>query len=526
MLEAARVVDHSDIGECDDHADTGNGHQVPGRAVRFGSEIDLPIQGGDLLADRLPGQQQWLDDHAKGWVVGHDLTHPDRERPVTAARYDKAKGLEQAANVIGNRLPLRDELSTRHQQHSQRLSIHALDGNLAEPSSAHDLRQPMRVIGIGFVELQAEGSLRVAGIDADDGQTMLTQLQGQPVRHLPGLQADAHSRRGIPAHELADRFCLGAAFASPYDGAALIDDADRGGLKRHVKADIVLLIHGNASGMMVARGGYRAIRPERSPRLRHVPSGDLEMQLRVEPAPFRTEGIGLLIDEVQAEIINPKSCDADGCTARFPVPPPLLSKLLGGKELDVQYRFETTTGTSLPLELPNLEDGIVAMHDKVVHSLVVAGDWTRGLIGDHGSSVFMIFLVDAVSAKESGFASTQEHLYPVSCTQDKNKQTDSLYYSYMPLSVEVSVGNNLRLAGFSENSSYKLKEIVQATRNCGDQFAVMVTNSSSNPNRLLPEKYLLMQKIVLRDYLLKSGLSEDKVWMADAESGVVIRQPW
>src|SRR5271166_5576763 len=98
-------------------------------------------------------------DHAKGWVVGHALTHPARERPVTAARYDKAKGLEQAANVISNRLPLRDALSARDQQHSQRLSIHAPDGNPAEPSSPHDLRQPMRVIRTGIYKVQAKARL-------------------------------------------------------------------------------------------------------------------------------------------------------------------------------------------------------------------------------------------------------------------------------------------------------------------------------------------------------------------------------
>jgi hypothetical protein len=49
------------------------------------------------------------------------------------------------------------------------------------------------------------------------------------------------------AHRLADRFWLSAALAAPNDGAALVDDADRGGLKRHIKADVVLLIHGNAS---------------------------------------------------------------------------------------------------------------------------------------------------------------------------------------------------------------------------------------------------------------------------------------
>ena len=72
-------------------------------------------------------------------------------------------------------------MSARHQQHSQGLRIHALDGDLAEPPGAHDLCQPMRVIGVGFVELEDESSLDMARIKADDGQAVLAQLQGQPV---------------------------------------------------------------------------------------------------------------------------------------------------------------------------------------------------------------------------------------------------------------------------------------------------------------------------------------------------------
>ncbi len=54
----------------------------------------------------------------------------------------------------------------------------------------------MRVIGIGLVELHADGILGVPGIEANDGQAVLARLKGQPVRHLYGLQADARQPSG------------------------------------------------------------------------------------------------------------------------------------------------------------------------------------------------------------------------------------------------------------------------------------------------------------------------------------------
>jgi hypothetical protein len=65
----------------------------------------------------------------------------------------RPKGLEQAANIVANRLALRNELSARHEPHAQCLRIHALDGDLAEPPGPHHLGETMRVIGVGLVHL-------------------------------------------------------------------------------------------------------------------------------------------------------------------------------------------------------------------------------------------------------------------------------------------------------------------------------------------------------------------------------------
>jgi hypothetical protein len=74
------------------------------------------------------------------------------------------------------------------------------------------------------------------------------------------------------AHRLADSLWLGAAFASPNDRAALIDDANRGSIKRDIEADIMLLIHGNASGGWLPAEANPTFSPAHPPRLRHVPT--------------------------------------------------------------------------------------------------------------------------------------------------------------------------------------------------------------------------------------------------------------
>jgi hypothetical protein len=54
-------------------------------------------------------------------------------------------------------------MRTGNQQHPQRLCIHALHCNFAEPARTDDLCQPPSVIGIGLVDLQLEGGLGVPG---------------------------------------------------------------------------------------------------------------------------------------------------------------------------------------------------------------------------------------------------------------------------------------------------------------------------------------------------------------------------
>jgi hypothetical protein len=86
----------------------------------------------------------------------------------------------------------------------------------------------------------------MASIETDDRQATPPQSEGQPIGELAGLQTDPHERRGLSADDPTNGVGFRGAFASPNERTVAVDDADRGGLKRDIKADVVLLIHGVA----------------------------------------------------------------------------------------------------------------------------------------------------------------------------------------------------------------------------------------------------------------------------------------
>jgi len=78
-----------------------------------------------------------------------------------------AEGLQEAPGVVGDGLALRNQLRPHGHQKLQRLSVHTLDGDLAEPPGAHHLREAVRVVGVGLVDLKAQRGLGVPGIKAN-----------------------------------------------------------------------------------------------------------------------------------------------------------------------------------------------------------------------------------------------------------------------------------------------------------------------------------------------------------------------
>lgn len=108
----------------------------------------------------------------------------------------------------------------------------------------------MSVVGVGLVDLHLQRRLRMARIDAHNGNTSTPERKRQPIGQLTCLKADPHRVRRALAHRRRQRARLGGAGASPDDLAFVIDDADRGELLGNIKADIVLFDLGGHGALL------------------------------------------------------------------------------------------------------------------------------------------------------------------------------------------------------------------------------------------------------------------------------------
>ena len=106
------------------------------------------------------------------------------------------------------------------------MRIHTFDRDLAVPAGANHLRQAECVVGVGFVDLQAERSLGVPGVHADNRHAASAQAERQPVGELSGLQTNPHRAGGMLAHCGGHHVGVGTALPAPDDSAGIVDDAD------------------------------------------------------------------------------------------------------------------------------------------------------------------------------------------------------------------------------------------------------------------------------------------------------------
>jgi hypothetical protein len=99
------------------------------------------------------------------------------------------------------------------------------DRNFLVPAHADELRQAVRIVGIGFVDLHRQCRLGVQRIDAHHWQTEFPEPAPVPGAQLPGLEPNAHRVRRPRANGGGDDPGRGYHRAAPHDGARRIDDA-------------------------------------------------------------------------------------------------------------------------------------------------------------------------------------------------------------------------------------------------------------------------------------------------------------
>jgi hypothetical protein len=98
-----------------------------------------------------------------------EFLHPQGEPVPCPFAGHEAKGLQNAADLIGEVDRHTLELGTGTNEMAHRMRGEAFDARLPIPARAHELGQSLSVVGIRLVALKSGRSSGVAGFDAHDG---------------------------------------------------------------------------------------------------------------------------------------------------------------------------------------------------------------------------------------------------------------------------------------------------------------------------------------------------------------------
>jgi hypothetical protein len=109
--------------------------------------------------------------------------------PLTSDLEDQTESLQQSADRILDLQGRGDELGACADHRADRVGIHTLDQHLPVPADANHLCDPLRVVGVSFVNLERQRRLGMTGIDAEDWDSALRQLVKEPHRKHSGLEA-------------------------------------------------------------------------------------------------------------------------------------------------------------------------------------------------------------------------------------------------------------------------------------------------------------------------------------------------
>src|SRR5215467_14622621 len=131
---------------------------------------DAPVKYQELLAQTAPHGQQRLQGIAQETTALGNLLHLLLESAAAAFPFaqDNPEGLQGAADLVHHIGAHADELGADAEHGAGRVACQAFDADFAIPSHPDNLRQSLGIVLVGLVDLKAEGSLSVPGVEADD----------------------------------------------------------------------------------------------------------------------------------------------------------------------------------------------------------------------------------------------------------------------------------------------------------------------------------------------------------------------
>src|SRR4051794_35412608 len=119
------------------------------------------------------------------------------------------------------------------------MCIERLHVDRSIPSGAHDLRQALGIVLVGFVEPHLQCGLYPPGIKTRDIEAGGAQPMDKPGYHRTGLNPNFCISTGMSEHLCRDRIGVRGAHAPPEPTPLLVHDADRRRLLRYIQSDIV-----------------------------------------------------------------------------------------------------------------------------------------------------------------------------------------------------------------------------------------------------------------------------------------------
>jgi hypothetical protein len=146
----------------------------------------------------------------------------------------------EASDLVFQGHPLTDELFARDDQRAERMSLQRLHMHGLEEAGASQVRQPSRVIAVGFVSRKRlERLVGLPALHAHHGEAEAAQSVEQDRHHAPGLEHDATTTRRL-GQLVSNCLCRRDRLALVDNRSFAIENTDVGLVHRDIEASKIL----------------------------------------------------------------------------------------------------------------------------------------------------------------------------------------------------------------------------------------------------------------------------------------------
>jgi len=251
---------------------------------------------------------------------------------------------------------------------------------------------------------------------------------------------------------------------------------------------------------------------------------NINLKMKVQPVPIKTEGIALLVDRVQVGVFDPSACDSTSCTAAFVPTAAMLASFMRPRAqvLEAEFRSENSAhGISIGLDLPGLQDGLLAMDAKLRPADTTGQSGFVSWSGKGGKSEFTMDIVNVNDIPKGAWVTPQSFSKAekamsalIPCNRDGNKTSGEM----RPPPVSVSVNAKMELVDYTHEADSDLDRLADITHRCGSEYAVAMISADDHAGAGLFQ----IQKSAVENVLAEHGIS--KLVVPDFQSGVIVYQ--